>query len=129
MSNWFTPEFARKPTPKPEPEQPFKPKLRYDLFAVAEQRPMESRGCARVITYNGVKVGHMYLNSGGEKHASSIPYDKDVNDEIQHWFAQYTMAEKEAEEIRYNARRAKNAEEYEIRRLAMRAAIGIDTDD
>ena len=89
---------------------------------------MESLECAKAITYNGVDVGRMFVVFG-KKHVSSTPYDPEVSDELQHWFAQYTLAEKEAEEIRYNARRAKDDEEYEISRLAMRAAIGIDTDD
>jgi hypothetical protein len=129
MSNWFTPEFARKSAPKPEPEQPFKPKLRYDLFVVEDQRPDESTECARAITYNGVDVGRMFEGFLSGKHASSIPYDKEVNDEIQHWFAQYILVEDEAEEIRRSERRAKEAEEHEISRLKMRAAIGIDTND
>jgi hypothetical protein len=129
MRNWFTPQFARKTAPKPEPAQPFKPKLRYDLFVVEDQRSWESKGCARAITYNGVDVGRLFPLVGGEQHASSIPYDKEVNAEIQHWFARYALAEYEVEEIRRSKRRAKDAEEHEISRLAMRAAIGIDTDD
>jgi hypothetical protein len=127
MMNWFTPQFARQSSmdaPKPAPEQPFKPKLRYELFAVAEQRPMESSECARAITYNGVKVGQI-VRGFRDKVAVSTPYDQEVDREIQHWFAQYVVEEDKAHKLRQDAFMAKCAEDQEERRLAMRAAIGM----
>jgi hypothetical protein len=130
MMNWFTPQFARQSSmdaPKPAPEQPFKPKLRYDLFAVAEQRQMESSECNRAITYNGVKVGKIVREFGDRVGvAVSAPYDQEVDREIQHWFAQYVVAEDKAHKIHQDAFMAKCAEDQEERRLAMRAAIGMD---
>jgi hypothetical protein len=128
MMNWFTPQFARQSSmdaPKPAPEQPFKPKLRYELFAVADQRPMESSECARAITYNGVKVGQI-VRGFRDKVAVSAPYDQEVDREIQHWFAQYVVAEAKAHKLRQDAFMVKCAEDQEARRLAMRAAIGMD---
>jgi hypothetical protein len=128
MMNWFTPQFARQSSmdaPKPKPEQPFKPKLRYELFAVADQRPMESSQCDRAITYNGVKVGRI-VRGFGDRAAVSAPYDQEVDREIQHWFAQYVVAEAKAHKIHQDAFMAKCAEDQEERRLAMRAAIGMD---
>jgi hypothetical protein len=131
MMNWFTPQFARQSSmdaPKPAPEQPFKPKLRYELFAVAEQRPMESSQCDMAITYNGVKVGRIVkgVRGGTDKVAVSDPYDQEVGCEIQHWFAQYVVAEAKAHKIHQGAFMAKCAEDQEERRLKMRAAIGMD---
>jgi hypothetical protein len=138
MMNWFTPQFARQSSmdaPKPAPEQPFKPKLRYELFAVAEQRPMESSQCDRAITYNGVKVGvieyHWSAHPVGRtghyvKRATANVEDAEIDREIQHWFAQYVVAEAKAHKIHQDAFMAKCAEDREARRLAMRAAIGMD---
>jgi hypothetical protein len=128
MMNWFTPPKPTqtlKPDPAHQPPQPFKPKLRYELFAVAEQRPMESSQCDRAITYNGVKVGRI-VKEFGDRAAVSAPYDQEVDREIQHWFAQYVVAEAKAHKIHQGAFMAKCAEDQEERRLAMRAAIGMD---
>jgi hypothetical protein len=138
MMNWFTPQFARQSSmdaPKPKPEQPFKPKLRYELFAVADQRPMESSQCNRAITYNGVKIGvieeHWVTHIGGRaqyqvERARANVDDAEIDREIQHWFAQYVVAEAKAHKIHQDAFMAKCAEDREARRLAMRAAIGMD---
>jgi hypothetical protein len=126
--NWFTPPKPTqtlKPNPAPQPPQPFKPKLRYELFAVADQRPMESSQCDRAITYNGVKVGRIVRKFWG-RFAVSAPYDQDVDREIQHWFAQYVVAEDKAHKIHQDAFMAKCARDQEARRLEMRAAIGMD---
>lgn len=138
MMNWFTPPKPKqtlKPNPAHQPPQPFKPKLRYERFAVAEQRPMESSQCDRAITYNGVKVGvieyHWSAHPVGRtghyvKRATANVDDSEIDREIQHWFAQYVVAEDKAHKIHQDAFMAKCARDQEARRLEMRAAIGMD---